>query len=49
MTDQMTRTTTIQNRTALALRNAGLQLIGHLPAAGQAIAMQLSVLSERAA
>lgn len=49
LTDRMTRTATVENRAAQALRNAALQLIGHLPAARQAIAMTLSELSERAA
>ena len=49
LTDRMTRTATIENRTGQAIRNAALQLIGHLPSARQAIAMKLSELSERAA
>jgi len=49
LTDRMTRTATIENRTGQAIRNAALQLIGHLPAARRAIAMKLSELSERAA
>ncbi|HTR57400.1 MAG TPA: FAD-dependent monooxygenase [Casimicrobiaceae bacterium] len=49
LTDRMTRTATIENRAGQAVRNVALQLIGHLPAARQAIAMKLSELSERAA
>jgi 2-polyprenyl-6-methoxyphenol hydroxylase-like FAD-dependent oxidoreductase len=49
LTDRMTRTATIYNRAGQAVRNVALQLIGHLPAARQAIAMKLSELSERAA
>jgi 2-polyprenyl-6-methoxyphenol hydroxylase-like FAD-dependent oxidoreductase len=49
LTDRMTRAATIESRTGQALRNAIVQLVGHLPAARQALAMRLSELSDRAA
>lgn len=49
LTDRMTRTATIENKVVQAVRNAALQIIGHVPAARQAIAMKLSELTERAA
>ena len=48
MTDRMTWTATIENKVAQAVRNAAVQMIGHVPAVRQAIAMKLSEL-ERAA
>jgi 2-polyprenyl-6-methoxyphenol hydroxylase-like FAD-dependent oxidoreductase len=49
LTDRMTRVATIRNPAGLALRNAVVQLFGHIPAAQQAMAMRLSELTERAA
>lgn len=49
MADRMTRTATIENRAGQAVRNALLQLVGHVPAVRQSLAMKLSELSNRAA
>ena len=49
LTDRMTRTATIESRTGQAIRNAVVQLVGHVPAARKALAMTLSELSGRAA
>jgi 2-polyprenyl-6-methoxyphenol hydroxylase-like FAD-dependent oxidoreductase len=49
LTDRMTRAATIESRTGQAIRNAVVQLIGHVPAARKALAMTLSELKERAA
>jgi 2-polyprenyl-6-methoxyphenol hydroxylase-like FAD-dependent oxidoreductase len=49
LTDRMTWTATIENRMMQAVRNAAVQLVGHVPAARQAIAMKLSELTERVA
>jgi 2-polyprenyl-6-methoxyphenol hydroxylase-like FAD-dependent oxidoreductase len=49
MTDRMTRAATIDSRTGQAIRNAVVQLVGHVPAARKALAMTLSELSGRAA
>jgi hypothetical protein len=45
----MTRAATIESRTGQLLRNAIVQMVGHLPVARQSIAMKLSELTERAA
>jgi 2-polyprenyl-6-methoxyphenol hydroxylase-like FAD-dependent oxidoreductase len=49
MTDRMTRAATVSGRTDQHLRNAVVRLIGHVPAARQAIALRLSGLNDRAA
>jgi len=49
MTDRMTRAATINSRTGQAIRNAVVQLVGHVPAARKALAMTLSELSGCAA
>ena len=49
LTDRMTRAATIESRTGQAIRNAVVQLVGHVPAARKALAMTLSELSGRAA
>jgi 2-polyprenyl-6-methoxyphenol hydroxylase-like FAD-dependent oxidoreductase len=49
LTDRMTRAATIESRAGQAIRNAVVQLIGHVPAARKALAMTLSELKERAA
>jgi 2-polyprenyl-6-methoxyphenol hydroxylase-like FAD-dependent oxidoreductase len=49
MTDRMTRAATLRNPIGQAVRNAIVQIVGHLPAARQAIAMKLAELSEPAA
>lgn len=49
LTDRMTRLATIHNPTGQAVRNAVVQLLGHLPPAQRAMAMRLSELTERAA
>jgi 2-polyprenyl-6-methoxyphenol hydroxylase-like FAD-dependent oxidoreductase len=49
MTDRMTGAGTVSGRIDQHLRNAALGLIGHVPAARQAIALRLSGLNDRAA
>jgi 2-polyprenyl-6-methoxyphenol hydroxylase-like FAD-dependent oxidoreductase len=49
LTDRMTRAATIESRTGQAIRNAVVQLVGHVPVARKALAMTLSELSGRAA
>lgn len=48
MTDRMTRAATASNHVAQHLRNAVVQLIGHVPAARQGIALRLSGLRDLA-
>ena len=49
LADRLTWTATIENRAGQLVRNALIQLVGHVPAARQALAMKLSELSNRAA
>ena len=49
LTHRMTRAATIESRAGQVIRNAVVQLAGHVPAARKALAMTLSELSERAA
>jgi 2-polyprenyl-6-methoxyphenol hydroxylase-like FAD-dependent oxidoreductase len=49
LADRLTWTATIENRAGQVVRNALIQLVGHVPAARQALAMRLSELSNRAA
>jgi 2-polyprenyl-6-methoxyphenol hydroxylase-like FAD-dependent oxidoreductase len=49
LADRMTWTATIENRVGQAMRNALLQLAGHVPAVRQSLAMKLSELGNRAA
>jgi 2-polyprenyl-6-methoxyphenol hydroxylase-like FAD-dependent oxidoreductase len=49
LADRLTWTATIENRAGQAVRNTLLQMIGHVPAVRQSLAMKLSELSNRAA
>ena len=49
LADRLTWTATIENRAGQIVRNALIQIVGHVPVARQALAMKLSELSNRAA
>jgi 2-polyprenyl-6-methoxyphenol hydroxylase-like FAD-dependent oxidoreductase len=49
LADRLTWTATIENRVGQAVRNTLVQLLGHVPAVRQTLAMRLSELSNRAA